>query len=138
MTQAIGMAPGLTSLVMYIGSTDTAIISAMTTHNPLPTTIGCSWGWTPVDPKTLDPYFQRMAAQGQNFFRGVRRLFHLDGDRKRALGRRRSVYRFGRRHGLDYRRRGWRLGIGNRVGRQRRRHLAGQDRDSRRGSSSRA
>jgi subtilase family serine protease len=67
-TQAIGMAPGLASLVMYVGSTDTAIISAMTTHNPLPTTIGCSWGWTPADPTTLDPYFQRMAAQGQNFF----------------------------------------------------------------------
>jgi kumamolisin len=68
MTQAIGMAPGLASLVMYIGSTDTAIISAMTTHNPLPTTIGCSWGWTPADPNTLNPYFGKMAAQGQNFF----------------------------------------------------------------------
>ena len=68
MTQAIGMAPGLASLTMYVGSTDTAIISAMTTHNPLPTTIGCSWGWSPVDPSTLDPYFQKMAAQGQNFF----------------------------------------------------------------------
>lgn len=68
MTQAIGMAPGLASLVMYIGSSDTSIISAMTTHTPLPTTIGCSWGWTPADPSTLDPYFQKMAAQGQNFF----------------------------------------------------------------------
>jgi kumamolisin len=68
MTQALGMAPGLASLTVYIGSTDTAIISAMTTHNPLPTTIGCSWGWTPADPNTLDPYFKRMAAQGQNFF----------------------------------------------------------------------
>jgi len=68
MTQALGMAPGLSSLVMYVGSTDTAIISAMTTHNPLPTTIGCSWGWTPADASTLDPYFQRMSAQGQNFF----------------------------------------------------------------------
>jgi len=68
MTQAIGMAPGLSSLVMYIGSTDTAIISAMTTHSPLPTTIGCSWGWTPADASTLDPYFEKMAAQGQNFF----------------------------------------------------------------------
>ena len=68
MTQAIGMAPGLASLVMYIGSTDTVIISAMTTHNPLPKTIGCSWGWTPADPSTLDPYFQKMSAQGQNFF----------------------------------------------------------------------
>ena len=68
MTQALGMAPGLSSLVMYVGSTDTAIISAMTTHSPLPTTIGCSWGWTPADPSTLDPYFEKMAAQGQSFF----------------------------------------------------------------------
>ena len=68
MTQAIGMAPGLHSLVMYIGSTDTSIISAMTTHSPLPTTIGCSWGWTPADPSTLDPYFEKMSIQGQNFF----------------------------------------------------------------------
>jgi kumamolisin len=68
MTQAIGMAPGLSSLVMYVGATDTAIIGALTTHSPLPTTIGCSWGWTPADASTLDPYFERMAAQGQNFF----------------------------------------------------------------------
>ena len=66
-TQALGMAPGLASLVVYIGSTDTAIISAMTTHSPLPATIGCSWGWTPADPNTLDPYFKKMAAQGQTF-----------------------------------------------------------------------
>jgi kumamolisin len=68
MTQALGMAPGLASLVMYIGSSDTSIISAMTTHSPLPTTIGCSWGWTPADASTLDPYFEKMSAQGQNFF----------------------------------------------------------------------
>ena len=68
MTQAIGMAPGLASLVMYVGSTDTAMIGAMVSHSPLPTTIGCSWGWTPADPSTLDPYFQKMSAQGQNFF----------------------------------------------------------------------
>ncbi len=68
MTQALGMAPGLSSMVMYVGSTDTAIISAMTTHSPLPTTIGCSWGWTPADPTTLDVYFEKMASQGQNFF----------------------------------------------------------------------
>ena len=68
MTQAISMAPGLASLVVYVGSTDTAIISSMTTHSPLPTTIGCSWGWTPADPSTLDPYFKKMASQGQNFF----------------------------------------------------------------------
>jgi kumamolisin len=53
---------------MYIGSVDTAILSAMTTHNPLPTTIGCSWGWVPADTSTDDPYWERMAAQGQSFF----------------------------------------------------------------------
>jgi subtilase family serine protease len=70
MTQALGMAPGLAQLTMYVGSTDTAIISAMTTtaDGPLPGTIGCSWGWTPADPSTLDPYFEKMASQGQNFF----------------------------------------------------------------------
>jgi kumamolisin len=68
MTQAVGMAPGLASLVMYIGSTDTAIIGAMTSHSPLPKTISCSWSWEPDDPSTLDPYFEKMAAQGQNFF----------------------------------------------------------------------
>jgi subtilase family serine protease len=65
MTQAIGMAPGLSSLVMYIGSTDTAIFGAMTTHNPLPATISVSWVWTPADPTTLNPYFERAAVQGQ-------------------------------------------------------------------------
>jgi kumamolisin len=68
MTQALGMAPGLASLTVFIGSTDTAIISSMTTHTPLSLTIGCSWGWTPADPSTLDPYFKRMASQGQSFF----------------------------------------------------------------------
>ena len=68
MTQALGMAPGLASLVVYVGSLDTAIIGAMTTHSPLPTTIGCSWGWTPADPSTLNPYFEKMASQGQTFF----------------------------------------------------------------------
>ncbi len=68
MTQIMGMAPGLSSLTVYIGSTDSAIIAPMTTHSPLPLTIGCSWGWTPADPSTLDPYFEKMATQGQTFF----------------------------------------------------------------------
>jgi subtilase family serine protease len=67
-TQALGMAPGLAGLEMYVGSTDTAIISAMTTHSPLALAIGCSWGWTPADASTLDPYFEKMAVQGQTFF----------------------------------------------------------------------
>jgi subtilase family serine protease len=71
-TQAQGMAPGLAHVIMYVGATDTAIISAMTTttdsDGALPLTIGCSWGWTPEDATTLDPYFEKMAAQGQSFF----------------------------------------------------------------------
>ena len=70
MTQALGMAPGISGLYVYVGSTDTAIISAMTvtTDAPLSKQISCSWGWTPADPSTLDGYFQTMSAQGQNFF----------------------------------------------------------------------
>lgn len=66
-TQALGMAPGLSSLVFYVGATDTAIMSSITTHQPLVGTVGCSWGWTPADASTLDPYFKKMAAQGQTF-----------------------------------------------------------------------
>ena len=68
MQEAIGVAPGLASLVMYVGSTDTAMISAMTVRRPLPTTISSSWVWTPVDTSALNPLFERMAAQGQSFF----------------------------------------------------------------------
>ena len=80
MTQAMGMAPGSTMLYMYVcgsvkangsGSiSDTACISAMVsaTDAPLSKQISCSWGWTPADPSTLDPYFEQMASQGQNFF----------------------------------------------------------------------
>ncbi len=67
-TQALGMAPGLAGLYVYVGSTDTAILSSMTTHSPLPAQIGCSWGWSPADTSTDDPYYQKMASQGQNFF----------------------------------------------------------------------
>ena len=80
MTQAMGMAPGSTMLYMYVcgdvlasGSgniSDTSCISAMvsTTDAPLSKQISCSWGWTPADNTTLDPYFEQMASQGQNFF----------------------------------------------------------------------
>lgn len=67
MTQALGMAPSLDGLIMFVGQSDSAIISAMTTYSPLPSAIGCSWGWYPVDPTTLDPLFERMALQGQTF-----------------------------------------------------------------------
>jgi kumamolisin len=75
MTQAMGMAPGTTMLYMYVcgnasSISDTDCISAMVsdTDAPLSKQISCSWGWTPADPSTLDPYFEQMASQGQNFF----------------------------------------------------------------------
>jgi subtilase family serine protease len=68
MTQSIGMAPGLSSLVMYIGSTDSAIFNAMATADPLNAQLSCSWYWSPADPKTLNPIFEEFSAQGQNLF----------------------------------------------------------------------
>jgi subtilase family serine protease len=71
MTQALGMAPGMSSLVMYVGSTDSAIFNAMATHSPLNAQLGSSWTWSPADPQTDDPYFQEFAAQGQNLFQAA-------------------------------------------------------------------
>lgn len=68
MTQALGMAPGLSRLVMYVGSTDSAIFNAMATATPLNAQLSCSWAWTPADPSTDNPYFEEFAAQGQNLF----------------------------------------------------------------------
>jgi subtilase family serine protease len=70
MTQSLGMAPGVTAVYVYVGSTDTAILGSMTSHKPLPLQLSSSWGGPPIDPKIEDPYFKRMAAQGQSFFKG--------------------------------------------------------------------
>jgi subtilase family serine protease len=75
MTQALGMAPGLSSLVMYVGSAatvdDVAIFNAMATANPLNAQLSSSWTWSPADPSTDDPYFKEFAAQGQNLFQAA-------------------------------------------------------------------
>jgi len=76
MTQALGMAPGMSSLVMYIGTgglsgqtlDDGGILNAMATASPLNAQLSCSWAWRPADTSTDDPYFLEFAAQGQNFF----------------------------------------------------------------------
>jgi subtilase family serine protease len=68
MTQALGMAPGLSSLVVYVGSGDAAIFNAMATRTPLNAQLSSSWTWSPADPNTDNPYFQEFAAQGQNLF----------------------------------------------------------------------
>jgi subtilase family serine protease len=71
MTQALGMAPGLSSLVVYVGSTDAAIFNAMATHSPLNAQLSSSWTWSPADPNTDNPYFEEFAAQGQNLFQAA-------------------------------------------------------------------
>ena len=71
MTQAIGMAPGLSSLVMYVGSTDAAIFNSMATRSPLNAQLSSSWTWSPADPNTDNPYFEEFAAQGQNLFQAA-------------------------------------------------------------------
>ena len=68
MTQALGMAPGLSSLVVYVGSSDSSILNAMATANPLNAQLSISWAWSPADPATDDPYFMELAAQGQSVF----------------------------------------------------------------------
>lgn len=76
MTQALGMAPGLSGLTMWIGNgglsgqtlDDAGILNGMVTASPLNAQISCSWEWKPADNTTDDPYFEEMAAQGQNFF----------------------------------------------------------------------
>ena len=76
MTQTLGMAPGLSSLVVYIGTgalsgqtiDDSAIFNAMATAKPLNAQLSCSWEWTPADASTDDVYFTEFAAQGQNLF----------------------------------------------------------------------
>ena len=71
MTQAISMAPALTTLYVYVGGTGTALLSGMATHIPLPAQLSSSWTWSPADPKADDPYFQQMAAQGQSYFQAA-------------------------------------------------------------------
>jgi subtilase family serine protease len=71
MTQALGLAPGLSSLVMYIGSTDSAIFNAMATASSLNAQLSSSWTWSPSDPSTDNPYFEEFATQGQSLFQAA-------------------------------------------------------------------
>ena len=70
MTQALGMAPGMSSLVMWIGTgglsgqtlDDAGILNGMATASPLNAQLSCSWAWKPADPNTDNPYFMEFAA----------------------------------------------------------------------------
>jgi subtilase family serine protease len=70
-TQAVSMAPGLSALHIYVGNTDTAILSSMSTRTPLDAQLSSSWTWEPADTSTDDPFFQKFAAQGQSYFQAA-------------------------------------------------------------------
>jgi subtilase family serine protease len=71
-TQALGMAPGATAVYLYVSNnSDSAMLSSMSSRKPLPLNLSSSWSWTPVDPKTDDPFFKKMMAQGQSFFQAA-------------------------------------------------------------------
>ncbi len=72
--QAIGMAPGMSQVRVYIAPGTTAIgvgdkdmFNKMATDN-ISKNLSCSWGWNPDDFSSDDPIFQEFAAQGQNMF----------------------------------------------------------------------
>lgn len=72
--QAIGMAPGMSSVRVYIAPGTTSIgvgdkdmFNKMATDN-ISKQLSCSWGWSPDDTSSDDPIFQEYAAQGQNMF----------------------------------------------------------------------
>ena len=67
--EAIGMAPGLSQVRVYIGTgqDDANILNSMASEN-IAKQLSCSWSWNPEDPTTDDIFFQEFAAQGQSFF----------------------------------------------------------------------
>ena len=67
--QAIGMAPGLSQVRVYIGNSgqDADIFNAMATDN-IAKQLSVSWGWEPQDVTSDDGIFEELAAQGQSLF----------------------------------------------------------------------
>ena len=63
---SIAMAPGLSQVVVYVGSSDVSIFNRMAADNTSKQ-VSCSWGWND-DQSSLDPIFKEMAAQGQSVF----------------------------------------------------------------------
>jgi len=66
-TQALGMAPHTKTLFVFVGSSDTALLGGMSSASPLPLNLSASWLWQP-NPSSDEPYFKKMAAQGQSYF----------------------------------------------------------------------
>ena len=65
--QAIGMAPGLNQVRVYIGSSDVDLLNAVASED-VARQVSISWSWSPADPATDDEFFEELAAQGQSVF----------------------------------------------------------------------
>jgi len=63
---AIGMAPGVTQILFYEGSSNTEILNQMAVDDTAKV-LTSSWSWNPADAASDDPIFQEFAAQGQSF-----------------------------------------------------------------------
>ncbi len=64
---AIGMAPGLSRVVVFEGKLPNSILNAMAASNTVKN-LSCSWGWSGGPITTTENIFKNMAAQGQSFF----------------------------------------------------------------------
>jgi subtilase family serine protease len=60
------MAPHLSQIVVYVGSSDVSIFNQMAADNTSKQ-VSCSWGWSD-DESSLDPIFEEMGTQGQSIF----------------------------------------------------------------------
>jgi subtilase family serine protease len=65
--QAIGMAPGLSQVRVYLGNNQVDIFNAMATEN-IAKQLSVSYIWEPDNYQTLDPIFEEFVAQGQTLF----------------------------------------------------------------------
>ncbi len=69
--ESISMAPGLSSVRVYVGANSISAIAPIFTQiatDNISKQISSSWTWDVVDNTTLDPIFEEFAAQGQNLF----------------------------------------------------------------------
>lgn len=64
--QAIGMAPGLSQVRVYIGNSAVDMLNSIATEN-LAKQVSISWAWEGNDPAER-PIFEELAAQGQSVF----------------------------------------------------------------------
>ncbi len=127
------MAPGLSSLVMYVGSTDSAIFNSMATHSPLALQVELIVDMEPGRPQHRRSLLQGVRGAGPEPVPGGRRQRQVDdvGHGFRDLSGRRCLRDIGGRHGsYDQSAAGGAWASETAWVRQRRRHFAGQVCDS--------